>query len=814
MRYEGEDVRGSSGRGRVLQRAPIPGPETSPSSRPEPRGVPSGRAPWKCFNLYLGVSHTSSRVISVPSETYSPLILDLSSSCCHTGSSWRLSSLFLQVRRPPTMDASPVANGVPLTEDFADGSRTPKSSLTLNNPAAVVDVGIDNPTVDLEEDEKAISVHIVKPEDTDALPVVNHDLVMHNNNIKKDGYAIHVDPSSAKLLDRKNKKVVEVELEDRNRPEEDGIIYRNEKDDDDGLPEKAEEEEEEERETWGRKIDFLLSVIGFSVDLANVWRFPYFCYRNGGGAFLIPYVIFLFIGGIPLLYMELSLGQYHRAGAISVWKICPLFQGVGWAVVLMAWYVGFYYNVVIAWSFYYLFASFTKLLPWTFCGNTWNTEWCFDETMNATWKEVEGELMWHNASTGSTPATEYFDREMLRRHESSGLFDLAGLSWQLPLCLLLVMIILYFSIWKGVKTSGKVVWVTATLPYFVLTILLIRGATLPGAGTGIKFYLLPDFNQLANAQVWIDAAVQIFYSIGAGFGVHIAFASYNKFHSNVYRDAIFTSCTNCFTSFFSGFAVFSILGYLAEKTQKDISEVATEGPGLVFTVYPEAIATLPGAPFWSVIFYIMLITLGLDSSFGGTEAIITGLVDMYPRIFKKRRELLVLAVVISFFLFGLIDVTYGGIYVFHLESEFAASASILFAVAIEVIAVSWFYGVNRFAHEIKEMIGFMPSYAWRICWKFVSPTFILAMFFASLVLTQPLVYEEYVYPHWGNVLAWLLAASSMVLVPIVAVWQVIKAPGSGFKEKFAYAITPRSDYKLISEKREISRYTAKHWRTI
>uniref|UniRef100_A0A670YSR4 Transporter n=1 Tax=Pseudonaja textilis TaxID=8673 RepID=A0A670YSR4_PSETE len=159
-----------------------------------------------------------------------------------------------------------------------------------------------------------------------------------------------------------------------------------------------------ERETWGKKIDFLLSVVGFSVDLANVWRFPYLCYKNGGGAFLIPYSLFLIIAGMPLFYMELALGQYNREGAATVWKICPLFKGVGYAVILIALYVGFYYNVIIAWSLYYLFASFSMgELPWVHCNNHWNTPNCTDpKANNSVFFNVSSKLK-------NTPAAEFYE---------------------------------------------------------------------------------------------------------------------------------------------------------------------------------------------------------------------------------------------------------------------------------------------------------------------------------------------------------------------------------------------------------------------
>uniref|UniRef100_A0A7N6C1E5 Transporter n=1 Tax=Anabas testudineus TaxID=64144 RepID=A0A7N6C1E5_ANATE len=507
---------------------------------------------------------------------------------------------------------------------------------------------------------------------------------------------------------------------------------------------------EDDRETWGKKIDFLLSVIGFAVDLANVWRFPYLCYKNGGGAFLIPYILFLAIAGMPLFYMELALGQYNREGAATVWKICPIFKGVGYTVILIALYVGFYYNVIIAWSLHYLFSSMTSELPWLNCGNSWNSLNCTDP------KRINKSIPINGSYTKykTTPAAEYYERGVLHLHESNGIHDLGLPRWELSLCLVVVVFILYFSLWKGVKSSGKVVYITATMPYVVLFVLLIRGITLPGSMDGIKAYLHIDFKRLHNLEVWIDAATQIFYSLGAGFGVLIAFSSYNKFDNNCYRDAILTSTVNCITSFFSGFAIFSVLGYMAYKQGVKIEDVATEGAGLVFIIYPEAISTLPGSTFWAIVFFIMLLTLGIDSS--------------------------------------------GGIYVLTLLDKYAAGTSILFGVLIEAIGVSWFYGVDRFSEDIQRMMGFKPGLYWRLCWKFVSPVFLLFVVIASTVTSSGLKYDDYTFPYWSNLVGWGVAMSSMLFVPSYAIYKLLSVPGT-FKERLAYGITPEHEHHMVAD---------------
>ncbi|XP_068932568.1 sodium-dependent dopamine transporter [Petaurus breviceps papuanus] len=561
--------------------------------------------------------------------------------------------------------------------------------------------------------------------------------------------------------------------------------------------------ETEERETWSKKIDFLLSVIGFAVDLANVWRFPYLCYKNGGGAFLVPYLFFMVIAGMPLFYMELALGQFNREGAAGVWKICPILKGVGFTVILISLYVGFFYNVIIAWALHYFFSSFTIDLPWIHCNNTWNSLNCSDTRFSNSSGGFD-----INDTYKTTPAAEYFERGVLHLHQSKGIDDLGLPRWQLTCCLVIVIVLLYFSLWKGVKTSGKVVWITATMPYIVLTALLLRGVTLPGAIDGIKAYLSVDFYRLCEASVWIDAATQICFSLGVGFGVLIAFSSYNKFTNNCYRDAIITTSVNSLTSFFSGFVIFSFLGYMSQKHNVPIGDVAKDGPGLIFIIYPEAIATLPLSSAWAVVFFIMLLTLGIDSAMGGMESVITGLIDEF-KFLHRHRELFTLFIVLSTFLTSLFCVTNGGIYVFTLLDHFAAGTSILFGVLIEAIGVAWFYGVGQFSDDIKQMIGRRPGLYWRLCWKFVSPCFLLFVVVVSIVTFRPPNYGTYIFPDWANVVGWIIATSSMAMVPIYATYKFCSLPGS-FRKKLAYAITPEKEYGLV-ENGEVRQFTLRHW---
>ncbi|XP_037230792.1 orphan sodium- and chloride-dependent neurotransmitter transporter NTT5 isoform X3 [Falco rusticolus] len=131
------------------------------------------------------------------------------------------------------------------------------------------------------------------------------------------------------------------------------------------------QEEPPPRPAWTSKAQYILAQLGFSVGLGNVWRFPYLCHQNGGGAFLLLYLLLLFLLGIPLLFLELAAGQCLRQGSVGVWKsISPRLAGIGLASCLVCVFVALYYNVIIAWSLLYLAHSFQHPLPWQSCPST------------------------------------------------------------------------------------------------------------------------------------------------------------------------------------------------------------------------------------------------------------------------------------------------------------------------------------------------------------------------------------------------------------------------------------------------------------
>ncbi|XP_014241523.2 sodium- and chloride-dependent glycine transporter 2-like isoform X2 [Cimex lectularius] len=474
-----------------------------------------------------------------------------------------------------------------------------------------------------------------------------------------------------------------------------------------------------DRGTWGSPWEFLLSCVGLSVGIGNVWRFPYLAYQNGGGAFLIPYLVMLVLAGKPMYFLELAVGQFSGVGPLALWNCCPLARGVGCAMITVSLIVCIYYNVIMSYTVFYMTASFAPEVPWSKCDPEWaNMETCYVRGETPIFNSsLNSSAIFENA-TKETASLQYWERHVLKL--SDGIENIGPIKWDLALCLLFSWIIVVLCLIKGIKTSGKVVYFAATFPYVILFTLLVTGLLQDGAWSGVVYFIYPAWEKLLDIQVWQAAAGQMFFSLSVSMGGLIMYSSYNDFRNNVYRDALVVSVMDTITSIISGIVTFSILGAMAHDLNVPISHVVKEGPGLAFIAYPEALLRLPVPQLWSILFFLMLFILGLDSEFALLENVLTSLSDEFP-ILRQHKLTFCIVTAIVCYTVGLSCVTYGGNYVLTLMDVYGGGMAVLFIAIAESIALVWIYGLKNLCRDMKFMLGFQPSCYWRITWVFFAP---------------------------------------------------------------------------------------------
>lgn len=531
-----------------------------------------------------------------------------------------------------------------------------------------------------------------------------------------------------------------------------------------------------ERGTYSKSFQSLLLCISMSVGLGNVWRFPNVAYNNGGGAFLIPYLLLLVIIGRPLYYMELVIGQFCSQGPIKVWRCVPAFKGIGYAQVISVSFVVIFYNYLMALSLFYMFASMQKCLPWA----------CDESGMpvNETFENASF------CAGGNSRSECYWIHDVLEKSPDEP-HVLKSISWKLVLCLLLTWIIVYISVVQGVDSLGRMSYFTACFPYIVITALLIVACLEPGADKGIVYFFKPKWEQLLNIKVWYRACEQSFFSLAIGYGNIVMIASYNKFDNNVNRDAIIISIMDTLTNILAGCVIFAVLGTLSVKFNKNIEDVVNhEGMGLAFVAYPQALANIKHVPqLWSLLFFFMLFTLGIGSSMSQIETILTVFKDRYPSL-RSKKWLLSLCICCVFFCLGLPLTTNIGQSILVLLNNYGVGAAVFLYATFEVIGFMWVYGINNFCEDMVFMMKKPVGIFWKITWAFTAPVALIVIFIYGNIADK----QQTDSSSWTVTVGWLLAAVALVQIPIWFCLIVYRNPHSGILEKLRHSLQPTSEW--------------------
>ncbi|KAI3379371.1 hypothetical protein SNEBB_005464 [Seison nebaliae] len=554
------------------------------------------------------------------------------------------------------------------------------------------------------------------------------------------------------------------------------------------------------RPEWNNHLDFIFTCISYGVGLGNVWRFPYLCFTYGGGAFLLIFLLLMIIVGIPINFLELALGQFSSQGPVNVWKLAPLFRGLGIAALICNGIIGLYYNVIICYSIFYMIASMRSIPPWIGCDHIWASKNCVD-TSNLT--NIKPNI----TASMKYPTDDYFTRNVL--NISSGIEELGDVQWHLALALLAAWLLIFAALSKGVTSLGKVSYFTAIYPYIMITALIIRCTTLDGCIDGILYYLKPEWEHLKSPMVWLHAATQVFYSLNIATGGVVAMASFCKFNNNILRDTLLVPFVNVLTSVYVGFAVFGVLGYMAHELGVDVKTLAVTGPGLVFIVYPEGLAQMSIPTMWSILFFLMMLTIGFGSELSIIETIMSTLIDaLRLRISKKHLGLILRGTVcVVFLLVGLVFVTRGGIYVLTLVDEFISGIPILLISVLELLVCCYCYGSDRLVDDIEMMLKRkLPLKTfWLVCWKFLTPVVLLLTMILSIAMYEAPKYNKvYEYPKWAILFGWCVVIIPLLPIPIYALCFWIRQGAN--KAAFFRGLKPAMDWGPLKHNNRKGRY--------
>ena len=475
---------------------------------------------------------------------------------------------------------------------------------------------------------------------------------------------------------------------------------------------------------------FILAAIGSAVGLGNIWRFPYVAFENGGGAFILPYLVALLVAGVPLLLLDYAIGHRYRGSApLSFARIQRWLESVGWWQVLVCAIIAIYYAVIVAWAAVYTFFSFNKA--------------------------------WESNPDGAG-GFFYGDFVKLAGEPSFGFEFVPSVLIPHLLVWVAVCVIILAGVKRGIARANMVF-----LPLLVLMFvaLVVQALLLPGAADGLNALFTPDWTALATPSVWAAAVGQIFFSLSVGFGIMVTYASYLKRRSDLSGSGMVVAFANSGFEILAGVGVFAALGFMAQAQGAAVGDVATSGLGLAFEAFPTIISEAPMGEVIGVLFFGSLLFAGLTSLISIVEVVVAGVRD---KLNLSRRNATFAVVVPLAVVSTLLFPTKTGVYVLDIFDEFVNKYGILAGALVAVIGVAW---IARKAPALSQHISRVSSIR-AGGWWLVS---VLAI--VPLVLTYILV-NDFIsklgepyggYPQWMLLtFGWGMAAALVVLGIVLA----------------------------------------------
>ncbi|WP_195706690.1 sodium-dependent transporter [Paramicrobacterium fandaimingii] len=343
------------------------------------------------------------------------------------------------------------------------------------------------------------------------------------------------------------------------------------------------------RETFSGRNAFIFAAIGSAVGLGNIWRFPYVAYDNGGGAFIVPYLIALVTAGIPLLFLDYAIGHKFRGSPpMAFRRLHKKAEMFGWWQVAICFVIAVYYAVIIAWAACYTWFSVTK---------AW----------------------------GDDPAGFLMGEFLHVSDEVNVQFSFVpGVLIPLVLVWVAAIAILAFGVQKGIARSAMIF---IPLLFVMFIILVVQSLFLPGALTGLEALFTPDWSRMADSGVWIAAYGQIFFSLSVAFGIMLTYSSYLKKKTDLTGSGFVVGFTNSGFEILAGIGVFAALGFIAVQNGQAVDEVATSGIGLAFIGFPAIISQAPAGALLGVLFFASLVFAGFTSMVSILEVVISSVKD-------------------------------------------------------------------------------------------------------------------------------------------------------------------------------------------